>query len=289
MNMYNIALIVPAIACIGLFSSCKHESTETETMAEEVSEIITDTSGQYAKVNNEVITNDEFNNYAAAKRASQPDVTFADETILDELVTTELLRQEAIKDGINKRPEIMEQIERQETNLLINTLMTEKFGNTTFTDEEVKAEYDRLVRTADTNEFKARHILVQTEEEAKAIVAELNEGADFVEVAKNKSQGPSAPNGGDLGWFRASSMVPPFAEAVSNMEKGKISEPVKTRFGWHVILLEDKRSQEQPTLEDMQQEINRNLTRLKVGEYIQELMSQSTIVRPEDAAADTGS
>jgi len=208
--------------------------------------------------------------------------------ITDELIATEILRQEAINTGINTRPDIIEAIKRQESNILINKLMSEKFADLKFTDEELKAEFDRLMGLSDFNEYKARHILMQTEEEAKVVIEELKAGGNFEELAKSKSQGPSAPNGGDLGWFKAETMVPPFAEAISKMEKGAYSsEGVNTRFGWHVILLEDKRTTEKPEFDAVKQNVQQNLTRQTIEKYVDELQAKSTIVRPDAAAATT--
>ena len=204
--------------CLGLMIGCKGE----EAPDTEAASASTDESGVYAKINDVVITNNDFQQFAKSKRASQPDQNFSDKAITDELIATEILRQEAINAGIDNRPEIIEQIKRQESNILINTLMSEKFADLSFTEEELKAEYDRLLGLSDFNEYKARHILLQTEDEAKAVIEELKGGANFEELAKAKSQGPSAPNGGDLGWFKAETMVPPFAEAVSKMDKGAI-------------------------------------------------------------------
>ena len=267
---------------------CKGEEApeSSETM-------VTDDSGEYAKINDVVITNNEFQEFAKAKRASQPEANFTDKAITDELIATEILRQEAVNAGIAERPDIIEQIKRQESNILINTLMTEKFSDLSFSDEELKAEYDRVLGLSDFNEYKARHILLQTKEDASTVIEELNAGANFEELAKAKSQGPSAPNGGDLGWFKADTMVPPFADAVRGMEKGTYSKTgVNTRFGWHVILLEDIRSTDKPEFDAVKQNIQQNLTRQTIEKYIEELEAKAIITRSDEpaetAASDNG-
>ena len=280
MYKLKLALIVLIFCyCLGVIYGCKGDSE-----SESNSDVSEDTSGEYAKVNDVSISNNEFEQFAKAKRTSQPEVNFSDTQILDELIATELLKQEAINQGIADKAEIIEQIKRQESNILINALITEKFANLSFSDEELKAEYDRLINLNDTSEYKARHILLQSEEDANAVIEELKGGADFIEVAKQKSQGPTAPNGGDLGWFKANTMVPPFAEALQTMDKGAYStEPVQTRFGWHVILLEDKRTSEQPAFEDVKQNVQQSLTRKSIEEYVDELQSNATIVRPDSS------
>lgn len=272
-----------AIFCCGLLYGCKGEEAPSATSNSAA--MPADDSGVYAKVNDVVISNDDYQAYAKAKRASQPTTDFTDKAITDEMIATEILRQEAINTGINTRPDIIEAIKRQESNILINTLMSEKFADLTFTDEELKAEFDRLMSLSDFNEYKARHILLQTEDEAKAVIEELKGGANFEELAKAKSQGPSAPNGGDLGWFKAETMVPPFAEAVSKMEKGTHStEAVNTRFGWHVILLEDSRTTDKPEFDAVKQNVQQNLTRQTIEKYVDELQAKSTIMRTDETA-----
>ena len=280
--------IFTALLLVLFIFGCKGEEApeSSETM-------VTDDSGEYAKINDIVITNNEFQEFAKAKRASQPEANFTDKAITDELIATEILRQEAINAGIAERPDIIEQIKRQESNILINTLMTEKFSDLSFSDEELKAEYDRLLGLSDFNEYKARHILLQTKEDASTVIEELNAGANFEELAKAKSQGPSAPNGGDLGWFKSDTMVPPFADAVRGMEKGTYSKTgVNTRFGWHVILLEDIRSTDKPEFDAVKQNMQQNLTRQTIEKYIEELEAKATITRSDEpaetAASDNG-
>ncbi len=280
----KFALVVLTICCLTALYGCKGDSNSEPASSTDKT---TDNSGEFAKVNDVSISNNDFEQFAKAKRASQPEATFSDTEILDELIATELLKQEAINQGIAERAEIIEQIKRQESNILINTLMTEKFATLNFSDEELKTEYDRLISLNDTSEYKASHILLQTEDDAKAVIEELKNGADFTELAKQKSQGPSAPNGGDLGWFKADTMVPPFAQAIQAMEKGTYSSnPVQTRFGWHVILLEDKRTTEQPTFEDVKQDVQRALTRNKIEEYVDELQNKATIIRSDKSETE---
>ncbi|MGH1538131.1 MAG: peptidylprolyl isomerase [Gammaproteobacteria bacterium] len=277
----TISAVVVTLFCFSLLHGCKGEEAPKNNVA-------TDDSGEFARVNDVSISNNDFEQFAKAKRESQPEQTFTDKAITDEMIATEILRQEAISAGIPQRPEIMEQLKRQESNVLINALMTEKFADLKFTDDELKAEYDRLLGLNDTSEYKARHILLQTEDDAKAVIAELNAGGDFEELAKAKSQGPSATSGGDLGWFKAETMVPAFADAVKVMDKGTYSaEGVNTRFGWHVILLEDKRSTEQPAFEDVKQNVQQSLTRQKIESYVDELEAKATITRSDEVAEPT--
>ncbi len=149
-------------------------------------------------------------------------------------------------------------------------------------DEAIKAAYDaQYGNVAPEPEFNASHILVETEDEAKAIIEQLNNGADFAELAKEKSTGPSGPNGGELGWFGLGQMVEPFEAAVVNMEVGDISAPVQTQFGWHVLTLNDKRTKPVPTLEETRVALMESLRKAAVAEEIAKLKEGADISRPD--------
>ena len=147
-------------------------------------------------------------------------------------------------------------------------------------DEELQAAYDAQYKDAEPEqEFNASHILVETKEEADAIKVELDGGADFAEVAKEKSTGPSGPGGGSLGWFGPGMMVPEFEEAVAGMEAGGVSEPVETQFGWHVIKLNETRTGEAPALEDVREELETQVRQTKVQTAIESLTEAAKVDR----------
>ncbi|MDU9006617.1 foldase protein PrsA [Sedimentitalea todarodis] len=148
-------------------------------------------------------------------------------------------------------------------------------------EADIRAAYDAKYSEGDGEvEFNASHILVETKEQADAIKAELDEGADFAETAKARSTGPSGPNGGELGWFSDGQMVPEFQEAVSTLEAGQVSDPVQTQFGWHVIILNDKRDKEAPELEAVTEELLAELRQNAIEDRIEELTSKAKIERP---------
>lgn len=160
----------------------------------------------------------------------------------DDLVQLVLLAQEAEKQGLDEDPEVAGQLMVQKMNALAQTLLARRNDTAPITDEQVQAAFEERLNDGTAREYKARHILVETEEAAKAVIAKLDEGADFAELAKTDSTGPSGPNGGDLGWFGEGRMVQPFWDATVALESGSYStEPVQTQFGWHVILLEQTR------------------------------------------------
>ena len=151
-------------------------------------------------------------------------------------------------------------------------------------EDEIFEEYSSQIAQAPSQQYKARHILVDTQSKAIELIEQLKSGADFVELAKANSTGPSGPNGGDLGWFPPDQMVAPFSAAVSELEDGKFteepvgeysSEPVQTQFGWHVILREDSRANEPPTLESVRQMVKQRVEARKFQRYLESLRPQS--------------
>ena len=203
-----------------------------------------------------------------------PEVLF--KGILDQLVQQTAISQ-AYKDDLPKRVTLALENERRQ---LIAGEVIEKSMAKEITPEELQAAYDETYANAEpTQEYNASHILVETEEDALAVKAEIEGGADFAEVAKEKSTGPSGPSGGSLGWFGPGMMVPAFETAVAELEVGDISAPVKTQFGWHIIKLEDKRSKEAPALEEVKAELETQVRQIKAQAMIEELTAAATVDR----------
>ncbi|OSQ53286.1 peptidylprolyl isomerase [Marivita geojedonensis] len=204
--------------------------------------------------------------------------------ILDQIVQqTVLSQQDANEDS--RRVQLALENERR---ALLAAQVIEGIVDDAVTEDTVQAFYDETYLQAEpTQEFNASHILVETQEEAAAIVEELNGGADFAEVAREKSTGPSGPNGGQLGWFGPGMMVPEFQTAVEQLEVGAISEPVQTQFGWHVITLNDKRNQEAPDLAAVRSEIETQLSQQAVTQKIAELTGTADVTRTAKEEVDT--
>lgn len=151
------------------------------------------------------------------------------------------------------------------------------------TDEALKARYkEKYAALEPTKEYHAAHILVETEEEAKAIKAEIDGGADFAMTAKEKSTGPSGPNGGDLGWFGLGAMVKPFEDAVLALDVGQVSDPVQTDFGWHIIVLNETRLAEAPKFEEVEQELIGDLRQAAVEAKVKELVDTAKVEKTTD-------
>lgn len=155
------------------------------------------------------------------------------------------------------------------------------------TEEAIQAAYEQQVGVMEPEqEFHAAHILLESEEEAQTVAEEVRGGADFAEVAKEKSTGPTGPNGGDLGWFSTGMMVPEFENAVLALEPGAISDPVQTQFGWHVIKLMDTREKAMPSLDELRPQIANDLQRAKMDSVMAEASANADITRPEEGAFD---
>ncbi|PPK76425.1 peptidyl-prolyl cis-trans isomerase C [Methylobacter tundripaludum] len=205
--------------------------------------------------------------------------TFPKEKLVEELIQRELLVQDATQKQLDKSPELVAQLEAAKKALLTQADLQNFIKANPVTDAEIKAEYDSKVAAEKGTEYKARHILVKTETEAKKLITELDKGADFAKLAnKNSLDAKESQNGGDLGWFSAAQMVAPFSEAVAALEKGKYTkEPVKTQFGYHVILKEDSRPVTPPPLEAVKEQLTPFLQRKKVQEMIETLRKQAKV------------
>ena len=219
-----------------------------------------------------------------------PDDTIqAQDILINELLSSMLLAQEAEKMGLDKNSQVMAGIEvaRQQTlrQVALNALIAREKISDAAAMEVYKATYS----ASESREYKARHILVKEEADAKAVIGELDKGADFAELAKEKSTGPSGPLGGDLGWFSLDRMVKPFGDAVATMSKGSYTKtPVKTDFGWHVILLEDERVEKAapPAFDTVKQEIVQQLKIEGVRGYLETLQDSAKIEIPDESAIE---
>ena len=233
-----------------------------------------------ATVNGKAIEKNTFEAYKKHKKAQDPkyDVEKNRETLIQELVNRELMFQDALSKKLNKDKDVLFQLEQHRIDLLIKHAIRKTMLATPITDTELKLEYDRRVKAANVLEFKARHILVKKEDKAKSVIEELNNGKDFIKLAKAYSTGPTGKNGGDLGWFNARQMVPEFSKAVASMKKGNYTKaPIKTKFGWHVIKLEDTRKMEPPKFSDIKKQVRAIMQNKKLQEYIAKLRKKAKI------------
>ncbi len=198
--------------------------------------------------------------------------------IVNMLVESHLLAEAARKDGVADSEEYKRQVKWLEAQALREAYIRKRTA-AMVSDEEVKAKYDEArAQVSGRKEIQARHILLKTQEEAVAVIAELDKGADFAELAKSKSTGPTGPRGGDLGFFGEGRMVPEFEKAAFALEKGAYTkEPVQTQFGWHVIKKEDEREQAFPAFDEVKDRIKVSLQAEKLQGMIKELRDNAKI------------
>ena len=211
---------------------------------------------------------------AARNQQVPPDL---DKMVRDKVVTDEILSQEAERRGFAASPDFKAQMELARQAILIGMLAQDVEKKSAVSDADVQKEYDKFKAQASGTEYKARHILVEKEDEAKAIVAQLKAGAKFEDLAKKSSKDPgSAPNGGDLDFAAPSSYVPEFSQAMVALKKGEYTDvPVKTQFGYHIIKLEDTRAAQLPPLADVKAQIQQRLTQQKAATFRDELRAKA--------------
>jgi len=191
----------------------------------------------------------------------------------------------AEQQNVQGREDVKRRLAFERNKVLMEALLQDT-GKAAQTDAALRKVYDEAVKQmANEQEVHARHILVPTEDEAKAILADLKKGADFATLAKEKSKDPGAADGGDLGYFTKDQMVPEFAEAAFKLDKGQISDPVKTQYGWHIIKVEDKRTKPTPTFEEVKGQVENYVAHRAQAEMVDKLRSAANIEHLDQPAA----
>jgi peptidyl-prolyl cis-trans isomerase C len=212
-------------------------------------------------------------------KAGRPVSPQMQDQLKDEVIAREIFLQEAQKRGLDASDDYKAQMELARQTILIRELFADWQKNNPVTDAEIKGEYDKFVAANGGKEFKARHILVEKEDEAKAIIANLKKGQKFEDIAKKQSKDPgSGANGGDLDWATAASYVPEFAEAMIKLKKGETTQaPVKSQFGWHVIRVDDIRDATLPKLEELRPQIAQQLQQQKLAQFQDSLRKSAKV------------
>lgn len=267
---YKHWLVVLALspAFLGVMGCDKKDSVPTDEVV--------------AKVNGEPLTAAELEQYANARRAQQPPSADAEkerQAVLDEMIDRMVLAQAAVEKKLDEDPEVAGQLERQRENVLARALLKKYLDEHPVTDADVEQRYKEEVAKTHNTEYRARHILLKSEEDARRVLKELKRGANFAALARRESaDARSAKQGGDLGWFNEGQMIPEFFTAVKQLKKGQVSpEPVKTEFGWHVIKLEDTRPLRAPDIEQVRGNIRQLVQEERVRQAIKELRAKAKI------------
>lgn len=212
------------------------------------------------------------------KKQGQQDNAQLRQQIKDQLIQREILMQEVQKRGLAEKPDVKFQLDVQRQNALIQALMRDELTRNPVTDAQIKAAYDEQNAATGTKEYRARHILVESEAEAKDLIEQLKKGGKFEELAKKSKDPGSAQRGGELDWAGPGAYVKPFADAMVKLDKGKTTEaPVQSQFGWHVIRVDDVREAQFPPLEQVAPQIRESLQQQRVAAFADQLRKNAKI------------
>lgn len=271
---------MPAIVAAGLtlaLAGCQPDEPE----AREVS--APDPSAVIATVDGNEITEVDLDAQIQAMAARGEGVDRG--TALEELIDLRLLQRRAEREEIHLQPETAAEIRRQRAMLLANHLIRAEIDALDIDEDMLRAAYeDYVADAASRREYNARHILVDTRAEAEDVLGLIEDGGDFGELAHEHSTGPSGDRGGDLDWFRGDEVVDPFARAVADLAPGEYTaDPVQTRFGWHIILLEDTREPEPEDFEDMRDQLRSRMVNAHIETFLRELRADSEIEIHDDS------
>ena len=286
----KLAYLTLALGLGGLLAGCDQVPLNAADQSPaSTATAVNDTSPVLATVNGSPITEGVVELYEQQLSARRPGNPAGQDrrAILEEVINLELARQGGEKEGLDKDTKIQLQIDQQRRAVIATAAIQHELEANPVSDEELKKIYQEQAPSGD--EYKARHILVKEEDEAKTLIVELDNGADFSELAKQHSTGPSGKSGGELGWFSPKQMVAPFSEAVAGMEKGVYTkQPVKTQFCWHIIILDDTREASPPPFEQLKPQLQAFVQKQRVQAYITRLRESATIQIKEQppAAAD---
>jgi peptidyl-prolyl cis-trans isomerase C len=214
-----------------------------------------------------------------ATSQGQPDTPELQKAVLDDMINLEVLSQAAVKAGMDKDPDVIQQTELARQSVLVSAFVQDYAKKHPITDDQLKQEYDKLKAHLGTKEYKASHILVDTEAEAKDIIAQLGKKGNFAKIAKEKSKDAgSAANGGELDWAVPSNYVAPFATALVSLKKGSYTKvPVQSPFGWHIIKLDNVRDLKVPTFEQLKPQLMQRLQQQSIKDYVADLRSKAKI------------
>ncbi|MHB0927104.1 MAG: peptidylprolyl isomerase [Gallionellaceae bacterium] len=212
---------------------------------------------------------------AAQGQADSPELRKA---IRDDMINLEVMAQEAVKAGLDKNPDVVQQVELAKQSVLVGAFVQDYAKSHPISEDQLKQEYDKLKAKLGNKEYNTRHILVETEAEAKDIIAQLGKKAKFEKLAAKSKDNGSAAQGGSLGWAVPGNFVPEFANALLNLKKGEYTkEPVQSQFGWHVIKLDDTRELKVPPFEEIKAQLQQRLQQQSIKKAIDELRAKAKI------------
>jgi peptidyl-prolyl cis-trans isomerase C len=252
--------------------------------AEEANPVLAKVNGAEIRASDVALAEEEL-----GPSLAQMDPATKKENVLSFLIDMKIVSKEAEDKKIADRDDFKTRLAFARNRLLMDNLLAVE-GKAATTDENMKKVYEEAAKQiTGEQEVHARHILVETEDQAKKIEGDLKKGADFAELAKKESKDPGASDGGDLGFFTKDQMVPEFSAAAFALEPGKISDPIKTQFGWHIIKVEEKRTRKAPDFEQVKPQIETYVVRKAQADYVAKLRTAAKVERldkPEEAKPD---
>ncbi|MBI1772073.1 MAG: peptidylprolyl isomerase [Burkholderiales bacterium] len=289
MSIKSRVVLGSALALLVL-SACNDKNADKAASASASASATASSSEVAATVDGTPISKKQLDQIMQQQAAQgMPDTPETRKMVIDNLAMQLLVAKEAVTKGLDKTPDVADQLEMSRQSILANAYVKDYIKTAAVTDDALKAEYEDFKTKNGGNEFKARHILVKTEDEAKDIIAKIKKDIkSFEGLAKSKSQDPgSKANGGDLGWFNPRGMVPEFGAAVAKLEKGKFTEePVKSQFGYHVIVLDDSRPVAIPPLEEVKAGLTQQLQQKNLKKMLDDMKAKAKIeVKAAPAAA----
>ena len=233
----------------------------------------------FATVNGQPISQTVYNAFVAEQKAQgAPDSPELQNAVKEELVRREILAQEAKKKGMDKNPNIQGQIELAKQAVLIRAYLSDYVKANPISEAQLKAEYDVIKNNLGSTEYKSRHVLVEKEEDAKAIIAKLDKGEKFSELAKQSKDPGSKDKGGELGWSSPAAYVKPFGEALTKLKKGEYTKtPVQSDFGYHVIQLDDSRPANPPPFDQVKPQMQQRASQQQIETLVKELRSKAKV------------
>lgn len=233
----------------------------------------------FVTVNGQGISQNLFDAFLAEQKSQgAPDSADLKNAIKEELVRRELLVQEAKKKGMDKKPEVQGRLELVRQGVLINAFLSDYVKTHPITEDKLKKDYEAIKASLGSTEYKARHVLVEKEEDAKAIIAKLDKGEKIADLAKQSKDPGSKDNGGELGWNAPGSYVKPFSEAMTGLKKGEYTKtPVKTDFGFHVIQLDDTRPMNPPPFDQVKPQLQQRASQQMVEQLIKDLRAKAKV------------
>lgn len=277
--MHKVSTLAAALIAGSLISLPVFAADEAAASAAKPAATKAKSAGVFATVNGVAIPQSAADAFISEQKAQgAPEGPELRNAVREELIRRELLAQEAKKKGLDKQPTVATQAELARQAIYVRAFIQDYVKKHPISDEALKADYDKIKAQLGGSEYKTRHILVEKEDEARAIIAKLKSGAKFEDLAKQSKDPGSKDNGGDLGWGSPANYVKPFAEALSKLQKGKFTEtPVKTEFGYHVILQEDARPLTPPPFDAIKPQLAQRAQQQQIEKMVNDLRAKAKV------------